>query len=112
LRWPTTTGAKRIPLLLNKKQAAEELGVSRDVLRRLLDRGEIGVLLIEEEERIPAAELVRFVERRTEHRACPKRPAQAPGPQPDPWREMVRLQADWLELHATWLRYWAEWLRR
>jgi excisionase family DNA binding protein len=60
-----------MPLLLTKVAAAQELGVSRDVLRRLLDRGEIGVLMIEEEERIPLSELERFVSRRMEHRPCP-----------------------------------------
>jgi hypothetical protein len=60
-----------LPLLLTKAAAALELGVSRDVLRRLLDRGEVGVVLIEAEERIPLAELERFIERRTEHRPCP-----------------------------------------
>ncbi len=47
----------RLPLLLTKTAAAQQLGVSRDVLRRLLDRGEIGIVLIEEDERIPLAEL-------------------------------------------------------
>lgn len=58
-----------LPLLLTKKQAAEQLGISRDILLRLLNRGEICVVMIEEMERIPYVDLERFVERRMEFRS-------------------------------------------
>ena len=38
-----------MPLLLNKTRAAAELGVSRDVLLRLLNRGEIPVTMVDQE---------------------------------------------------------------
>ncbi|MGE3292316.1 MAG: helix-turn-helix domain-containing protein [Geminicoccaceae bacterium] len=80
-----------MPLLLTKKQAAEQLGISRDVLLRLLNRGEICVVLIEGTERIPYVDLERFVERRMEFR--PPLPVVALPPIPPPRMKGARKSA-------------------
>lgn len=49
------------PLLLTQAEAADLLGVKRDFLRELVHRGEIEVVPYRSDERIPRAELDRWV---------------------------------------------------
>lgn len=50
-----------MPLLLTVISAAEELGVSPDTLRGLINDGEIGIVWIRGDARVPMRELVRYV---------------------------------------------------
>lgn len=75
---------ERLSLLLTQVEAAEELGISRDILRGLVMRGEIGIVLVGKDERIPAAELRRWVRRNTIYREAGTRVSLPPAPSPKP----------------------------
>lgn len=59
--------AEPVRLLLTQNEAAQILGVGRDYLRKLVAGGELGIVRVGSDERVPYAELEEWVRRNTEY---------------------------------------------
>lgn len=69
-------------MLLTKSEAADALGTGVDYIRSLVERGEVGFVLVGGDERVPAEELDRWWRARVRHKAWPSGSDQSEGPTP------------------------------